>query len=351
MSSSGIFTTLFSTSVVTNSDGSESTSVIAIPTVLPYPSSSPASSSMRTIIIGSSLGGLALVIIIVSLFIFLHRSKKVRLNYKKLRVFGRLRKNLLDDEDDDWTDGEVHGLAPYRDRPTSSTASSSGRLRMAREGSSASATPFEVEAMLAEPPVRPAPSPYLLGMRAASSGSVFHEQGVWPPPSERSRLIDPLVEGSEQVELGNIVDNVMGTGTGPDNVAAKPPSSRYAHSTMSSHGSSSHYPPTTTAHGLSQSLSQRRPAAATPPDALTARWEMARAQSPDSELYDLHSTVPGGLSVRNADPTTPTEATAPSTSPPVPLLLPPPYSSNPDVSSETVGSNWLERAPRRSEND
>lgn len=40
------------------------------------------------------------------------------------------------------------------------------------------------------------------------SGSIFHE-GVWPPPSERSRLEDPILAGSN-VDLHSIVDDVMG---------------------------------------------------------------------------------------------------------------------------------------------
>ncbi|EKM50840.1 uncharacterized protein PHACADRAFT_102889 [Phanerochaete carnosa HHB-10118-sp] len=52
-------------------------------------------------------------------------------------------------------------------------------------------------------------SPYLMGMRAASSGSIFHES-VWPPPNEGSRFVDPLVQGSSQVDLTRIVPDVMG---------------------------------------------------------------------------------------------------------------------------------------------
>lgn len=192
-----------------------------------------------------------MLVIIASLVIFLRRSKKVRLNYKRLRVFGRRRKNILEDEDDDWLNGEVHGLTttrvttPYADYPTSTLSSASAaRFRGARE--SGAVTP---ETILAETPVRtaPSPSPYLLGVRATSSGSIFQEQGVWPPPSEQSRLIDPLVAPSEQVELGNIVDNVMGGGGVPNRqeTTRTAASSRYAHSTMSSYGSSSHYPPDT----------------------------------------------------------------------------------------------------------
>ncbi|KIJ54209.1 hypothetical protein M422DRAFT_241460 [Sphaerobolus stellatus SS14] len=51
--------------------------------------------------------------------------------------------------------------------------------------------------------------PPLLPVRGVETGSVFHE-GVWPPPSERSRLEDPIRAGSN-VDLNSIVDDVMGT--------------------------------------------------------------------------------------------------------------------------------------------
>jgi len=52
----------------------------------------------------------------------------------------------------------------------------------------------------------------LLRPRGSVSGSIFHETGIWPPPSAASRLRDPLLSASE-VELGGIVDDVMGPGS------------------------------------------------------------------------------------------------------------------------------------------
>ncbi|KIN98826.1 hypothetical protein M404DRAFT_156794 [Pisolithus tinctorius Marx 270] len=45
----------------------------------------------------------------------------------------------------------------------------------------------------------------------SESGSMFRED-VWPPPNERSRLIDPL-SSSQEIELGSIVNDVMGPPT------------------------------------------------------------------------------------------------------------------------------------------
>lgn len=52
----------------------------------------------------------------------------------------------------------------------------------------------------------PAAGP-LLRPRGSETGSIFHETGIWPEPSSRMR--DPIRSASE-VELGSIVDDVMG---------------------------------------------------------------------------------------------------------------------------------------------
>lgn len=51
--------------------------------------------------------------------------------------------------------------------------------------------------------------PRLLRARASESGSIFHES-VWPPPSAASQLIDPLTSPSQKVDLTRIVNDVMG---------------------------------------------------------------------------------------------------------------------------------------------
>lgn len=146
------------------------------------------------------------------------------MNYKKLRVFGKGRRRLLEDEDeDDWLGGGGLGnTTQYRDYPAS-MASSSHPFALHSRAASASAlsqhnrmsapsTPMrEYHLPSPSPGVQP-PSPYLMGgMRAASSGSIFHE-AVWPPPSDANRFVDPLVEPSQSGELTGMIGDVMGPG-------------------------------------------------------------------------------------------------------------------------------------------
>ncbi|KAF8890972.1 hypothetical protein BD779DRAFT_1469057 [Infundibulicybe gibba] len=48
--------------------------------------------------------------------------------------------------------------------------------------------------------------------RGGRDGSIFHEE-VWPPPGAESRLVDPFMR-SREVDLGGIVDGVMGPDAG-----------------------------------------------------------------------------------------------------------------------------------------
>ncbi|KAH9023785.1 hypothetical protein EDB85DRAFT_1989833, partial [Lactarius pseudohatsudake] len=56
----------------------------------------------------------------------------------------------------------------------------------------------------------PSSPPRLFRPRASESGSIFQES-VWPPPSAASQLTDPLTSPSHAVDLGSIVDEVMGS--------------------------------------------------------------------------------------------------------------------------------------------
>ncbi|KIK15645.1 hypothetical protein PISMIDRAFT_292746 [Pisolithus microcarpus 441] len=51
-------------------------------------------------------------------------------------------------------------------------------------------------------------TPTLHQSHRSETGSMFREE-VWPPPNERSRLIDPLAR-SHEIDLSSIVDDVMG---------------------------------------------------------------------------------------------------------------------------------------------
>ena len=55
----------------------------------------------------------------------------------------------------------------------------------------------------------PASPPLLFRARASESGSIFQES-VWPPPSAASQLTDPLTSPAHAVDLGSIVQDVMG---------------------------------------------------------------------------------------------------------------------------------------------
>jgi len=62
-------------------------------------------------------------------------------------------------------------------------------------------------------------SPRLLRPRASDTGSIFHEGGIWPPPSDGSRLVDPILAGSN-INLSTVIDDVMGYSAGQHNFAS-----------------------------------------------------------------------------------------------------------------------------------
>jgi hypothetical protein len=55
----------------------------------------------------------------------------------------------------------------------------------------------------------PSSPPLLFRARASESGSIFRES-VWPPPSAASQFTDPITSASHAVDLGSIVNDVMG---------------------------------------------------------------------------------------------------------------------------------------------
>lgn len=276
--------------------------VSAIPTTLPYPANnSSSSSSKRAIITGSAIGGSVFVVIVIALVIFLQRSDRLRMNYKKLRVFGKGRRRLLEDEDEeDWLgggDGVGLGAATtqYRDFPASTSSATRAPGLHSRAGSasalshlaSASAPPTPMPEYPMQPmqPIPPPPSsPYLLGRPAASSGSIFHE-AVWPPPAEATRAADPLVAGASRVDLERIVPDVMGAAGAAQQHARTPSQAQLLGDGSSSTGSSptSHFAPSTYTT-LSGPAAGRPPA---PSHSLKRSWDRAAAQRPDDALYRL----------------------------------------------------------------
>lgn len=58
---------------------------------------------------------------------------------------------------------------------------------------------------------RTPPPGVMLNARGSQTGSIFQE-AVWPPPTSE-KLVDPMVLGSSKVDLGSIVDDVMGPST------------------------------------------------------------------------------------------------------------------------------------------
>jgi len=151
------------------------------------------SSSERTAIIaGSAAGGVAFILLVAATVLFYRRHRN-----KKKGFFPtsepKPRTMLLAGEelDDDYAYSRQTSNAPT---PLPSSRVESPVNNILRSGS--------VDQ-----------SPRLLRPRASETGSIFHEGGIWPPPSGGSRLVDPILVGSN-INLSNIVDEVMGSSAG-----------------------------------------------------------------------------------------------------------------------------------------
>lgn len=165
-----------------------------IPTALGDSGGKTTSSERTAIIAGSVAGGLVFVLLVAAIVLFYRRHQR-----KKRGFFPasepKPRTMLLAGED---LDDEY---AYPRQVSTSPTPISSSIRRI-------------------ESPVNYLPrgfgidqSPRLLRPRASDTGSIFHEDGIWPPPSDGSRLVDPILAGSH-INLSGIVNDVMDTSTG-----------------------------------------------------------------------------------------------------------------------------------------
>ncbi|KAF8525099.1 hypothetical protein BU17DRAFT_62823 [Hysterangium stoloniferum] len=152
-------------SIVTTIDGQATTIATVFPTILNSPASTTTTGSHTGVIAGAAIAGTLLILLLLT-GIFVVRRRRVRRQAAfSHRSLPSPRSGLLADDD-------VFGPA---------------------EGPSS-------QQMYSVPP--------LMRIRAAETGSLFHE-GVWPPPGERSRLEDPILTGSN-VDLTSIVDSVMG---------------------------------------------------------------------------------------------------------------------------------------------
>ncbi|KAJ7680485.1 hypothetical protein DFH06DRAFT_1404514 [Mycena polygramma] len=202
-SASASFTTL-----VTNV-----TSALPPPTSLSNPGSSPSTAQRTAIIAGATAAGVALVLLLLGgVFVYKrHKSRKREFS----EAIGRVRREahgaggvgLLDEEG---FDDEDVPMRRYQDNAVthSRSASSLG------------------------PPQSPAPS---LFRQRAETGSLFREEGVWPPP--QGTHVDPLVGVGTGDGLGKIVDEIMG----PSPTARKDDATRGNIPSMSSASSSSLY--------------------------------------------------------------------------------------------------------------
>lgn len=173
---------------------------MSIPTTLSDPDSGMSSSERTAVIAGGVAGGVAFLILVAAIVLFYRRHQN-----KKKGFFPssepKPRTMLLagEDLDDDYSYSRQTSNAP---------------------------TPLPSNFARTESPVNNLPysgsvdqTPRLLRPRASDTGSIFHEGGIWPPPSDSSRLVDPILAGSN-INLSNIVDDVMANFIGQQNNAS-----------------------------------------------------------------------------------------------------------------------------------
>jgi hypothetical protein len=155
------------------------------------------------IIGGSVAAGVVLLILLIGAIFLFKRAQKRRLGFiEALNKGSRENKGagsvgLLDGEFDD---DQEHVMQQYRDLPSNPPPGVIARSIMTTPSTHARS-----------PSQQSIPgSPSLFRARASDSGSLFHEEGVWPPPAPGSRFVDPFMKSSSEIDLSNIVDGVMG---------------------------------------------------------------------------------------------------------------------------------------------
>jgi hypothetical protein len=175
-------------------------SYVLIPTTVGSPNDGMSSSERTAVIAGSVAGGLTFIILVAAIILFYRRHQN-----KKQGFFPasepKPRTMLLAGED---LDDEYGYSRPTSNAPTPLPSS------VRRIDSSISNIPRSNSVDQ---------SPRLLRARASDTGSIFHEGGIWPPPGDGSKLVDPILASSD-INLSNIVDDVMGSSAGRQNIAS-----------------------------------------------------------------------------------------------------------------------------------
>ncbi|KAH9476506.1 hypothetical protein JR316_0010418 [Psilocybe cubensis] len=154
------------TTIVTSINGQITTFTSLLPTSLvnATPNNDSGSSSRTAVIAGATAGVIVLLCLALS-SVFAYRRHRLR-QILALTNQKKEGKGLLDGEEFDEDDASI----PIR--------------WQGRNGS---------------------PAPSLIRSRVSDTGSIFREE-VWPPPG----FVDPIKQGSSQVTLSHIVDDVMG---------------------------------------------------------------------------------------------------------------------------------------------
>ncbi|KAJ6500051.1 hypothetical protein C8R47DRAFT_1110227 [Mycena vitilis] len=297
------------TTLVTNVDGQLTTVTSALPppTSLSDPASSPSTAQRTAIIAGATAAGVALVLLLLG-GVFVYKRHKTR-KREFSEAIGRVRREahgaggvgLLDEEG---FDDEDVPMRRYQDNAVthSRSASSLG------------------------PPQSPAPS---LFRQRAETGSLFREEGVWPPP--QGTHVDPLVGVGTGDGLGKIVDEIMG----PSPTARKDDARPHIPS-MSSASSSSLYadPFRDISHVPAPSdpslyFDRRNASSSSAASGHSQQTSGSRPTTPQSLL---------GLPAGAATPKKPSPLAAsavPPTTTPLPAAAPP------------TSATWLTRSPRK----
>ncbi|KAF5353353.1 hypothetical protein D9756_007801 [Leucocoprinus leucothites] len=320
-STSTVSSTSFTTIVTTGADGSVITTTSALPTSLSTATPKAGQSNRVGIIAGTTTAAIVLLLITLGV-IFLYRRNRLRKLWDEIALRSgrgrRERKGLLEDEDfdDDMGGGGGSsrggvGMRMYRDSDgfdeghsrTASAASSRLGTRpggslfptSASGASTMTSTSFYPSLMVStsyHPPQTPtsfiqspiltssrpstpshpnasslslghhSPAPSLFRARASESGSMFREEGVWPPPGEASEFVDPFVGHVRQVseemsvggEVGRSVLGVMGPTAANLSPIATPARSSPSPTIMTGRQASSSPTTMTTASTLSPSV-------------------------------------------------------------------------------------------------